>query len=154
MKTNLLVSRWASRIGPDYSIYPLWATFYLVGKVGDHPKARDTARIGIEALIDADITVNLLKVATQRPRPENKGDSVSFFSGGDAFPSGHSIKIWALSRVAAREYSNHKWVPFVAYSAATAVSIARFGGRRHSASDETLRWLFKNVIGDGRDRSL
>src|SRR5262245_42084614 len=64
MKTNLLVSRWASRIGPDYSIYPLWATFYLVGKVGDHPKARDTARIGIESLIDADITVNLLKLMT------------------------------------------------------------------------------------------
>src|SRR5439155_8919512 len=42
-------SKWTSRIGADYSIYPLWATFYLVGKVGDHPKARDTARIGIES---------------------------------------------------------------------------------------------------------
>src|SRR5262249_22217967 len=109
-KTSLTKpSTWASRIGADYSIYPLWATFYLVGKAGDHPKARDTARLGIESLIDADITVNILKLVTQRPRPENKGDSVSFFKGGDAFPSGHSIKIWALSRVAAREYSNHKW---------------------------------------------
>ncbi|PYS34507.1 MAG: hypothetical protein DMG14_29275 [Acidobacteria bacterium] len=141
-------SKWTSRIGADYSIYPLWATFYLVGKVGDHPKARDTARIGIESLIDADITVNILKLVTQRPRPENKGDSVSFFKGGDAFPSGHSIKIWALSRVAAREYPNHKWVPFVAYSAATAVSVARFGGRRHSASDALAGAAMGFFIGD------
>jgi hypothetical protein len=93
-------STWASRIGADYSIYPLWAMFYVYGKIGDHPRARDTGRIGIESLIDADITVNILKLATQRPRPENKGDSVKFFKGGDAFPSGHSIKTWALARVA------------------------------------------------------
>src|SRR5262245_21107835 len=66
-------STWASRIGADSSIYPLWAMFYVYGKIGDHPRARDTGRIGIEALIDADITVNILKLATQRPRPENKG---------------------------------------------------------------------------------
>jgi membrane-associated phospholipid phosphatase len=141
-------STWASRIGADYSICPLWATFYLVGKAGDHPKARDTARLGIESLIDADITVNIMKLATQRPRPENKGDSVSFFKGGDAFPSGHSIKIWALARVAAREYSNHKWVPFLAYSAATTVSAARFGGRRHNASDALAGAAMGFFIGD------
>src|SRR5262249_17855342 len=28
-------STWASRIGADYAIYPLWATFYFVGKAGD-----------------------------------------------------------------------------------------------------------------------
>jgi membrane-associated phospholipid phosphatase len=148
-KTSLTKpSTWASRIGADYSIYPLWGTFYLVGKAGDHPKARDTARIGIESLIDADITVNLLKLVTQRPRPENKGDSVSFFKGGDAFPSGHSIKIWALSRVAAREYSNHKWVPFLAYSSAAAVTVARFGGRRHNASDALAGAAMGFFIGD------
>ena len=79
-------STWASRIGADYSIYPLWATFYLYGKVEDHPRAGDTGRIGIEALIDVDVTVNILKAVTHRPRPETKGESVKFFSGGDAFP--------------------------------------------------------------------
>ena len=128
-------SKWASRLGADYTIYPLWATFYLVGKAGDNPRARDTGRIGIEALIDADITVNVLKLATQRPRPEIQGESVGFFKGGDAFPSGHAIKSWALARVLAREYPDTKIVPILAYSAASAVSIARFGGRRHSASD-------------------
>jgi len=141
-------STWASRIGADYSIYPLWAMFYVYGKIGDHPRARDTGRIGIESLIDADITVNILKLATQRPRPENKGDSVKFFKGGDAFPSGHSIKTWALARVAAREYSDNKWVPWVAYTAATAVSVARFGGRRHNASDALAGAAIGYFIGD------
>jgi len=141
-------STWASRIGADYTIYPLWASFYLFGKVGDRPRARDTGRIGIEALIDADITVNILKLVTQRPRPENKGDSVKFFTGGDAFPSGHSIKTWALARVAAREYSDQKWVPIVAYTAATAVSVARFGGRRHNASDALAGGAIGFFIGD------
>src|SRR6185369_7784696 len=75
-------STWASRLGADYSIYPMWGTFYLVGKAGDNPRARDTGRLGIEALIDADITVNILKLVTQRPRPENQGEKVTFFSGG------------------------------------------------------------------------
>jgi membrane-associated phospholipid phosphatase len=141
-------STWASRIGADYSIYPLWATFYLYGKVGDHPRARDTGRIGIEALIDADITVNILKAVSQRPRPETKGQSVKFFTGGDAFPSGHSIKTWALARIAAREYSDNNWVPWVAYSAATAVSVARFGGRRHNASDALAGAAIGYFVGD------
>ncbi len=141
-------SKWASRIGADYAIYPLWASFYFVGKAGENPRARDTARIGIESLIDADITVNILKLVTQRPRPEHKGDSVKFFTGGDAFPSGHSIKAWALARVTAREFPESKLVPIVAYGAASAVSIARFGGRRHSASDAIAGAAMGFFIGD------
>lgn len=141
-------STWASRLGADYSIYPLWGTFYLVGKAGDNPRARDTGRIGIEALIDADITVNILKLVTQRPRPENQGDKLAFFSGGDAFPSGHAIKTWALARVAAREFPDRKIVPILAYSAASAVSIARFAGRRHSASDALAGSAMGFFIGD------
>src|SRR5262249_24547096 len=131
-----------------YAIYPIWASFYFYGKAGENPRARDTARIGIEALIDADITANILKFATQRRRPENKGDSVKFFTGGDAFPSGHSIKSWALARVAAREFPESKWVPFAAYGGASAVSIARFGGRRHSVSDAVAGAAMGFFIGD------
>jgi membrane-associated phospholipid phosphatase len=141
-------STWASRLGADYSIYPLWGTFYLVGKAGDNPRARDTGRLGIEALIDADITVNILKLVTQRPRPENQGEKVTFFSGGDAFPSGHAIKTWALARVAAREFPDKKFVPILAYSAATAVSVARVAGRRHSPSDALVGSAMGFFIGD------
>ena len=141
-------SNWASRIGADYSIYPLWATFYFLGKAGDNPRARDTGRIGIEALLDADLTVNALKLITQRPRPEIKGQSVAFFSGGDAFPSGHAIKAWALARVAAREFPEPKFLPILSYGLAAAVSVARVGGRRHSPSDAFAGAAMGFFIGD------
>jgi membrane-associated phospholipid phosphatase len=141
-------SKWASRLGSDYFLFPAWATFYLVGKVGDKPRARDTARLGIEALIDADITAGVLKLATQRPRPEIKGESVRFFRGGDAFPSGHSIKAWALARVVSREYSDNRIVPIVAYGLAASVAISRVGGRRHSPSDALAGSAMGFFIGD------
>ena len=141
-------SKWASRLGSDYFLFPAWATFYVVGKAGDKPRARDTARLGIEALIDADITVGILKVATQRPRPEVKGESVRFFRGGGAFPSGHSIKAWALARVVSREFSENRVVPIVAYSLAATVSIARVGGRRHSPSEALAGSAMGFFIGD------
>jgi membrane-associated phospholipid phosphatase len=141
-------SKWTSRMGADYVLFPLWSSFYFVGKAGDNPRARDTGRLGIEALIDADITVNILKVATQRPRPEVQGESVRFFSGGDAFPSGHSIKSWALARVAAREFPHPRIVPVIAYGLATTVSVSRVGGRRHSPSDVLVGSAMGFFIGD------
>jgi membrane-associated phospholipid phosphatase len=141
-------SKWASRFGADYFLFPAWATFYVVGKATDSPRARDTARLGIQALIDADITAGLLKVATQRPRPEVRGESVRFFKGGAAFPSGHSIKAWALARVVSREFSEKRIVPILAYSLAAAVGIARVGGRRHSPSDALAGSAMGFFIGD------
>jgi len=141
-------SRWASKLGADYVLFPGWAGFYLVGKAGDKPRARDTGRIGIEALIDAEIAVNVLKFATQRPRPENKGDRIGFFKGGASFPSGHSMKAWSLAEVVAREYPKPRIVPILAYGAATTVSIARVGGRRHSVSDAFAGAAMGFFIGD------
>ena len=56
----------ASKLGADYVVFPLWATFYLAGKADNNPRAH-TGRIGIEALIDADITVNILKFDDAAP---------------------------------------------------------------------------------------
>ena len=141
-------SRWASRLGADYFLMPAWGSFYVVGKISDKPRARDTARLGIEALIDANIAAGVLKLATQRPRPEVRGESLAFFKGGNAFPSGHSIKAWALARVVSREYSDNRVVPIVAYSLATTVSVARVGGRRHSPSDALAGAAMGFFIGD------
>jgi len=141
-------SRWTSRLGAPYSLFPLWGTFYLVGKAGDNPRARDAGRIGVEALIDTEIAVTILKAITQRPRPEIKGESVAFFKGGDAFPSGHSIQAWALARVFAREFPEHKIYPILAYSMASTVSVSRFAGRRHSASDALAGATMGFFIGD------
>jgi membrane-associated phospholipid phosphatase len=141
-------SRWTSRMGATYSLYPLWSTFYIVGKFGNHPRARDTGRLGIEALVDARIAVEIVKGATQRPRPEIKGESVGFFKGGDAFPSGHSTQAWALARVFAREFPERKIYPLLAYGVASTVSVSRFAARKHSASDALAGAAMGFFIGD------
>ena len=146
--TQLNISRWASRAGADYTIYPLTALFYFYGKAEDNPRARDTARIGIEALADSEITVNAMKTITQRPRPETKGASIAFWRGGDAFPSGHSIQAWALARVVALEFPQHRVFPILAYGLASTVSVARVAGRRHSPSDAFVGSAMGFFIGD------
>jgi len=141
-------SRWTSRMGATYSVYPLWSIFYVVGKFGNHPRARDTGRLGIEALIDAGIAVEVMKAVTQRPRPKIKGESVAFFKGGDAFPSGHSMQAWALARVFAREFPERKIYSFLAYGVASTVSVSRFAARKHSASDALAGTAIGFFIGD------
>jgi membrane-associated phospholipid phosphatase len=141
-------SRWTSRMGATYSVYPLWSTFYVVGKFGNHPRARDTGRLGIEALLDAGIAVEVMKTVTQRPRPKIKGESVAFFNGGDAFPSGHSMQAWALARVFAREFPERKIYSFLAYGVASTVSVSRFAARKHSASDALAGAAMGFFIGD------
>jgi len=142
------VSKWSSQLGADYTIFPLFATFYLVGKVGDNPRARDASRISIEALGDSEIVLNTLKFVTQRPRPEQRGMSVAFWSGGDAFPSGHATKSWAVARVIAREFPHPRIIPILAYGLAGTVSVTRIGGRRHSPSDALAGSAIGFFIGD------
>jgi acid phosphatase family membrane protein YuiD len=89
-----------------------------------------------------------LKAATQRPRPETKDSNISFWHGGEAFPSGHSIQSWALARVVALEFGDKKLVPGIAYGLASPVSVARVAGRRHSPSDVLVGSAMGFFIGD------
>ena len=38
------VSKWTSRFGAEYTLIPIAFSFYIGGKLGDNPRARDTAR--------------------------------------------------------------------------------------------------------------
>ena len=154
------VSKWTSRFGAEYTLIPLAFSFYIGGKLGDNPRARDTARLGIEALIDAEITVNIIKQATQRPRPSEGNGRGRFWDGGDAFPSGHAINSWALATVVAHEFPRPRIIPITAYGLATLVVASRFAGKRHFASDAVLGAGMGWFIGDyvyhkhhGPDRS-
>lgn len=133
--TRLSVSRWVSRGGVSYTTGGLAAGFYLVGRLSDNAKARETGLIGAEAIIDGIIVGGVLKIATQRPRPLNDNGSGHFFRGGYSFPSGHSIGAWAMATVIANEYHNHKIVQIGAYSLASLISVSRFTGRNHYISD-------------------
>lgn len=145
---QLSAGKWGSRFGADYFIYPMTSVFYFVGKARENPRARDTARLGIESLIDAEITVNILKFATQRPRPTEKDGHGKFWDGGNSFASGHSIKAWALARIVVEEFKDNKFIPPVAYGLASTVVVSRFIARRHFASDNLVGAAMGWFIGD------
>ena len=124
-----------STIGAAYTLIPAVAGFYTVGVLGENPKARETAVLGGEALLDSLIVVSVLKPIAGRNRPNAKDDQGNFFDGGASFPSGHAIETWSLASVISYEYGHTKLVPIIACALAGVVSVSRFTAQQHYASD-------------------
>jgi membrane-associated phospholipid phosphatase len=124
-----------SNIGASYTLIPLVCGFYGYGVWKDQPKAREVGVLGAQALLDSLIIVEILKPIAGRNRPNSTEKAGDFFQGGVSFPSGHSIESWSLASVIAHEYGHNKIVPIVVYSLATVVSLSRFAGQQHFASD-------------------
>jgi hypothetical protein len=124
-----------STIGAAYTLIPIVAGFYTFGVFDENPKARETAVLGGEALLDSLIVVSILKPIAGRNRPNAKDDQGSFFDGGSSFPSGHAIETWSLASVISYEYGHTKLVPIIACALAGVVTVSRFGAQQHYASD-------------------
>lgn len=132
---QLNASRIVSYAGSGYGVGAVAATFYLVGRAKHDDRARETGILGAEALVDSAILVTAVKEITQRRRPTAATGRGDFFDGGSSFPSGHSIEAWSLATVIANEYHDRPLVQIGAYGIASAVSLARFTGRKHYLSD-------------------
>ena len=128
-------SRDISQVGAAYTLIPIAGGFYVTGVLAKNPKLRGTGLLGGEALADALVVSEVLKVATGRQRPLEGDGGGHFFHGGDAFPSGHALESFALASVIAHRYRNKKAVVIAAYGLATLVSASRFSGQKHFASD-------------------
>lgn len=134
--TRLSVSRKVSYLGEGYTIGGAAAAFYLIGAATGNSRARETGVLTAEALIDGAIVAQVLKFATERPRPLSDGGSGRFFRGGNSFPSGHAVSIWSFAAVIDGEYGRHRpLVRFGVYALATAVSLSRYTGRNHFPGD-------------------
>ncbi len=103
-----------------------------------------TAILAGEAYADAAIVDLAMKAVTRRKRPidvvgNNYQDT--FFAGGQSpfhgssFPSGHAAGVFSVATVVAERYHNHRWVPWLAYSFATAISCSRVTTLAHFPSD-------------------
>ncbi len=122
-------------MGQYYSVYPFAVGLWVLGRETHDEKLARTGALSAESLIDAAIVGNVLKEVARRDRPLQGDGGGHFWKGGTSFPSGHSIEVWSLASVVARRYGNHKWVPWVAYGCAAAVSAGRVAGRQHFPSD-------------------
>ena len=132
---QLNTSRIVSYAGSTYGVSGVAAMFYLIGRAKHDDRARETGLLGAEALIDSVIVGTALKEITQRARPLAGRERSEFFERGTSFPSGHSIEVWSLATVVANEYHDRRLVQIGAYGVASAVSLARFTGRKHYLSD-------------------
>jgi membrane-associated phospholipid phosphatase len=137
----------ASRAGQWYSVFPAAGAFVAVGQLTGNDKAKETGILSLEALADADLVTEVLKVATRRQRPVDGDHGGHFEEGGSSFPSGHSTQAWALAAVIADEYSDKKWVPFVAYSYATLISVSRVLAQEHFTSDVFVGGMIGFFVG-------
>src|SRR5256714_5211679 len=135
LTSQLNASRIVSYAGSAYGVAAVAGAFYVAGRAGHNPRARETGVLGAEALVDSAIVVTALKEITQRTRPSGGRSRSDFFDGGSSFPSGHSIEAWSLATVIAHEYRGHLAVQIAAYGIASAVSVARFTGEKHYLSD-------------------
>jgi membrane-associated phospholipid phosphatase len=128
-------SNGVSKLGAGYSTFGFAGGMYLLGKFTHNEHTKETGLLAIEALTHTAIVTSTLKFATSRQRPYTNFGKGEFWSGGSSFPSGHSASAWALATVIAGQYPDKPLVRIAAYGYATAVSISRFTGRNHFASD-------------------
>jgi membrane-associated phospholipid phosphatase len=120
----------------------------IAGYARHDPYQVNTALLAGEAYADSAVVDLAVKAITRRKRPSDvpAGGSFddTFFSGGkspfkgSAFPSGHAAGAFAVATVVASRYHNHRWVPWVVYGFATAVSFSRITTSAHFPSDVFL----------------
>lgn len=107
-----------------------------------------TALLSGVAYADSAVIDLAIKAVTRRERPSDvptgKPFTGTFFNGGkspfkgSSFPSGHAAGVFSVATVVASRYSKHRWVPWLAYGFATAISFSRVTTNSHFPSDVFL----------------
>src|SRR5712691_8086565 len=125
------------------------AAFLVVGHFRHDSYSEQTALLAGEAYANSAIVDIVMKVSTRRLRPSdiapNGNFSDTFFSSPKAlsgintsFPSGHAAAAFSIATVFAHRYRRHRWVPWVAYGVAGAISFSRVTTQAHFPSDVFL----------------
>jgi membrane-associated phospholipid phosphatase len=120
--------------------------FYAISLFRHDSYGQGTALLAGEAVANDAILMIVLKAITRRARPSefppNGAYNDTFFAThnsilgkGSSFPSGHAMMAFSVADVFAQRYRHHKWVPYVAYTLATAISFSRVTTGAHFPSD-------------------
>lgn len=121
------------------------ASIYAIGLIKKDSYAQGTALLAAEAFADGFALDLAFKGITGRKVPlqyaGNGPYSDSFFNGdhnplhSGGFYSVHAMSAFSVATVIAHRYRSHRWVPYVAYGMAGALSFARITGSNHFPSD-------------------
>jgi hypothetical protein len=107
---------------------------YFWGGLEHDSHAQETGILSGEALLDSLAVGSALQLFSGRQRPTQGSGKGKFWQGGNSFPSEHTAMAWSIASVLAHEYPG-PMTEFLAYGAASAISVARVTGRNHFVSD-------------------
>lgn len=122
--------------------------FYLIGWSQGNKQLKETGVLSGEAMVDGLAVDEVLKYVFRRQRPFEDAGAGRFFQSGSqkSFPSAHATISFAFASVLAHEYNG--WLSqFLAYSGATAISLARVTGKQHFPSDVFVGGTMGYLIG-------
>jgi hypothetical protein len=125
---------------------------YFSGLARNDSKMQKTAGFALEAFLDAEFIATVMKDVDRRESPASIPPGGDFahtwfkrsgpaLRGIGVFPSGHTIAAFSLATITARQYSNHKWVPYACYGLATMVGFSRVTLSGHFVSDVVVGGL-------------
>jgi len=120
--------------------------FYAVSLLRHDSYGQGTGLLAGEAVANDAVLIIVLKAITRRARPSEfppngaYNDTFfatrnSLFGNGSSFPSAHAMMSFSVATVFAQRYKQHKWVPYVAYALAAAISFSRVTTGAHFPSD-------------------
>jgi len=140
-------SRFLSRFGGIGPLGIASGGFYGIGKLARNDKTAGTGVMAFEAVLNAQLTAQGMKIMFNRERPNKVGGHGDFWDGGRSFPSGHAATSFAFATVVADRYKNNKLTVIGVYGLATAVSMSRIGGLNHHPSDVLIGATIGHLIG-------
>jgi membrane-associated phospholipid phosphatase len=135
-----------STTGTGAAIAVVPAVFYGVSLLRHDSYDQGSALFAGEAVADDAILMVVIKAIARRARPSEFPvtgpyndtffhSTSSFFGKGTSFPSGHAMMAFSVATVFARRYREHRWVPYVAYAAASAIAFSRVTTGAHFPAD-------------------
>jgi membrane-associated phospholipid phosphatase len=135
-----------SSTGTGAAIAVVPAVCYGVSLLRHDSYDQGSALFAGEAVADDVVLMVVIKAITQRQRPTELPvagpysdtffhSNGSIFGKGTSFPSGHAMMAFSVATVFARRYREHRWVPYVAYAAASAIAFSRVTTGAHFPAD-------------------
>jgi len=146
-------SRRVSLIGSMAGLTLATAATAGYGHYAGKPTYSHLGRDAALALASGLAVTYALKGVTWRERPDVPGSRGSFYSGGDAFPSGHALTSFAVAAAVAAHPRAPKWLKITLISTAAAISVSRVTGYRHWPSDVYFGAFSGILIGRGIARA-
>jgi membrane-associated phospholipid phosphatase len=119
--------------------------FYVAGLAKHSTRSRNTGLLAAEGVIETQLVSFVMKNAIGRRVPSEIPPQGSLrdtwfkyqgtFTNRGSFPSGHSASAFAVATVISGRYRERRWIPWVAYGAATFLALTRLPDQAHFPSD-------------------